>query len=125
MEPVAKKRKCLTLQVNARIEPTTGLEVAKAFAYAGIAPSEATRALYARTASHGSPLGSEGDLVVGTSEDDEARATQKAAFERATHAFDNMLVCYGFTIDVEDIVPLTEEEIEEATYQNYLSGDAL
>ena len=120
-----KRHKILMSQVNARIETSTKGEADAAFAHAGLAPSEAIRALYARAAALGSSLRSVGDLVVGASEDGEARDSQIAAFERATHAFDDMLVRYGFTVDDEAPAPLTEEEIEEALYQDYLADGAL
>ena len=120
-----RRRKGLMSQVNARIETATKAEADAAFAHAGLAPSEAIRALYARAAALGSSLKSVGDLVVGASEDIESQDSRIAAFERATHAFDDMLARYGFTVDAEALVPMTEEEIEEASYQDFLADGAL
>ena len=120
-----KRRKSMMSQVNARIETSTKGEADAAFAHAGLAPSEAIRALYARAAALGSSLRSVGDLVVGASEDVEAQDSRLAAFECATHAFDNMLAHYGFAVDEEALAPMTEEEIEEALYQDYLADGAL
>ena len=120
-----KRHKGLMSQVNARIETATKGEADAAFAHAGLAPSEAIRALYARAAALGSSLKSVGDLVVGASEDREAQDSRIAAFERATHAFDEMLASYGFTVDVEGFVPMTEAEVEEEIYQDYLADGAL
>lgn len=120
-----RRNKSLMSQVNARIETSTKGEADAAFAHAGLAPSEVIRALYARAAALGSTLRSVGDLVVGASEDVEAQDSRISAFEHATHAFDNMLARYGFTVDDEALASLTEEEIEEAAYQDYLADGAL
>ena len=114
----------LMSQVNARIDSATKGEADAAFAHAGIAPSEAIRSLYARAASLGSSLKSVEDLVVGVAESTDARDSGMAAFERATHAFDDMLARYGFSVDVEGIAPMSEGEIEEALYQDYLADGA-
>ena len=112
-------------QVNARIETETKRAADAAFAHAGIAPSEAIRALYARAATLGSSLKSVGDLVVNGNKDAEMQSSREMSFECAARAFDDMLTRYGFTVDVERFAPMTEEEIEEAAYQDYLAGDAL
>ena len=112
-------------QVNARIETATKAEADAAFAHADIAPSEAIRALYARAAMLGSSLKSVGDLVVGANQDVEAQSSHMAAFDRGTHAFEEMLARYGLTVDVERFAPMTEEEIEEAVNQLYLAGGVL
>lgn len=120
-----KRQRGMMSQVNARIESVAKGEADAAFAHAGIAPSEAIRALYARAASLGSSLKSVGDLVVGASDDREARDSRITAFERATHAFDTVLERYGFSLDVQDFAPMTEEEIEEEAYRDYLMDDPL
>lgn len=117
-----RSHKALVSQVNARMDTALKAAADQAFAGAGIAPSEAIRALYARAASLGSSLTSVGDLVVGAVDDD-ARAARSAAFRRATCAFDDMLARYGFSVDVEEAVPMTETDVEEALYQDFLSGD--
>lgn len=122
---LAKGRRSMMAQINARIETETKRAADAAFAHAGIAPSEAIRALYARAAALGSSLKSVGDLVVNNNGDAESQSSREMSFERAAHAFDDMLTRYGFTVDVENYVPMTEEEIEEAAYQDYLAGGAL
>ena len=124
-QKVNGQRKGMMSQVNARIEAATKSEADAAFAHAGIAPSEAIRALYAKAASLGSALKSVGDLVVGAAEDADVQDSRIATFERATHAFDDMLLRYGFSVDVESYTPINEEEIEEAIYQDYLADGAL
>jgi antitoxin component of RelBE/YafQ-DinJ toxin-antitoxin module len=119
-----KKRQGMMSQVNARIETETKRVADAAFAGAGIAPSEAIRALYARAAALGSSLRSVGDLVVDGDNDAATQSSREATFERATHAFEDVLASYGFTVDVGSFAPMTEEEIEEATYQDYLAGGA-
>ncbi len=120
----SQRRQSMMSQVNARIETDTKRAADEAFAGAGIAPSEAIRALYARAASLGSSLKSVGDLVVDGNKDAEAQSSREATFERATHAFESVLARYGFSVDVGNFAPMTEEEIEEAMYQDYLSGGA-
>jgi antitoxin component of RelBE/YafQ-DinJ toxin-antitoxin module len=120
-----RRHKSLMSQVNARIDAATKGEADAAFAHAGLAPSEAIRALYARAAALGSSLRSVSDLVVGASEDVEVQDSRMAAFERATHAFDDMLARYGFVVDDKAFALLTEEEVEEAFYQDYLADGAL
>ena len=120
----AKGRQGMMSQVNARIGAETKRAADEAFACAGIAPSEAIRALYARAATLGSSLTSIGDLVVDGNRDAEAQGSREATYERATHAFDSMLAGYGFTVDVASFAPMTEEEIEEASYRDFLAGDA-
>jgi len=122
---LAKGRRNMMSQVNARIETETKRAADVAFAHAGIAPSEAIRALYARAAALGSSLKSVGDLVVNGNASAEAQSSREMSFEHAVRAFDDMLTRYGFTVDVENYVPMTEEEIEEAAYQDYLAGGAL
>lgn len=119
------RRRNLTTQVNARIASEIKGRADEAFAMAGIAPSEAIRALYARAAYLGSSLRSVADLVVGMAEDDETQDSREVAFERATHAFDSVLARYGFSVDIEGFAPMTEEEIEEQMYQDYLANGAL
>jgi cystathionine beta-lyase/cystathionine gamma-synthase len=120
-----RRRQNLTTQVNARIATEVKDGADQAFAFAGIAPSEAIRALYARAARLGSSLRSVTDLVVGVAGEDDALDSREAAFERATHVFDTVLAQYGFSVEVEGITPMTEEEIEEAFYQDYLADGAL
>lgn len=120
-----RRHKGLMSQVNARIESSTKGKADAAFVHAGLAPSEAIRALYARAAALGSSLRSVSDLVVGASEDVEVQDSRMAAFERATHAFDDMLARYGFVVDDKAFALLTEEEVEEAFYQDYLADGAL
>jgi antitoxin component of RelBE/YafQ-DinJ toxin-antitoxin module len=122
---LAKGRRNMTSQVNARIETETKRAADVAFAHAGIAPSEVIRALYARAATLGSSLKSVEDLVVNGNASAEAQSSRKMSFERAVRAFDDMLTRYDFTVDVKRYAPMTEEEIEEAAYQDYLAGDTL
>ncbi|MBQ9005146.1 MAG: hypothetical protein IJ092_02110 [Atopobiaceae bacterium] len=119
-----KRRQGMMSQVNARIETETKRAADAAFAGAGIAPSEAIRALYGRAAALGSSLKSVGDLVVDGGKDAEAQSSREATFERATHAFENVLANYGLVVDVQSFAPMTEEEIEAARYQDYLAGGA-
>ena len=119
------RRRNLTAQVNVRIAGDIKDGADRALAAAGIAPREAIRALYMRAMRLGSSLRSLSDLVVGAGEDDEIQDSREAAFARATHAFDTMLAQYGFSVDVEGVAPMTEEEIEEAAYQDYLAEGTL
>ena len=121
----AKRRRTLTAQINARVATEIKDGADEAFALAGIAPSEAIRALYTRAARLGSSLRSVADLVVGATEDEGVQDMREAAFARATRVFDTMLVQYGFSVDVEGADPMTEEEIEETVYQDYLADGAL
>lgn len=120
----AGKSHALMAQVNARIEASVKAEADAAFAHAGLAPSEVIRALYARAARLGSSLRSVDDLVVGASEDSEARNARVAAFDRSAHAFDDVLGRYGFSVDVTGFAPMSEAEVEEAIFQDYLAEGA-
>ena len=120
-----KRHKALMSQVNARIETAVKSEADAAFYHAGIAPSEAIRTLYARAAALGSSLRSVDDLVVSSSDDVDAVRSREAVFEHASHAFGNTIGRYGFSVDIEGFEPMTEEEIEDSFYQDYLADDAL
>lgn len=122
---MTSKSRSMMSQINARIDTAIKHDADAAFEHAGIAPSEAVRALYARAAALGSSLTSVGDLVVGEHGDYDAQKVREDAFRRATHAFDNTLARFGFTVDVSSFAPMTAEEIEEEAYRDFLSGDAL
>ena len=120
-----KRHKTFVSQVNARIETAVKSEADAAFDHAGVAPSEAIRALYARAAALGSSLKSVDDLVVSSSDDANAVRSREAACERAAHAFGDMLERYGFSVDIGGFEPMTEDEVEDSFYQDYLADGAL
>lgn len=57
--------------------------------------------------------------------DDEGQDSPSAAFVRATRVFDAMLARYGFSADLKDVAPMTDKEVEEALYQDYLADGSL
>lgn len=120
-----KKEGALKAQINVRIDAQLKEEADKAFASAGLNPSECVRAMYARAAELGSELRGMEDVVClppdeAEREELEEQARQMRAIERMSHIFEDVCAQYGFTIDVSKLKPMTEEEIEEAYYEDFL-----
>ena len=54
----------------------------------------------------------------------DARALKLAAFNQSEYAFGDAVRHYGIQIDPHSFKPMTEEEVEEAFYQNHLAEGA-
>ena len=111
-------------QVNVRMSSALKQAGDSAFATAGLSPSDVVRAVYRRAAELAHTLHGLSDIVTSDapSEEDQDIRTQKlAAFDQSGRAFDDAARHYGIQIDPCSFKPMTEEEVEEAFYHDYLA----
>lgn len=113
-------------QVNVRISSALKQTGDEAFAAAGLSPSEVVRAVYARASALSHSLRSISDIVTSDALDDgdSDRMRRIELFDQSLHALQDRAQSYGLHLDPSSFEPMTEDEIEEAFYQDYLAGDA-
>lgn len=114
-------------QVNVRM--STALKAAgdRAFQSAGLSPSEVVRAAYARAVELSHSLRGVSDIITSDarSEDErEERRRQIESFDRSAHACEDIAARFGLRVDAQGFAPMTDDEVEDAFYQDFLAGEA-
>ena len=112
-------------QVNVRLSAALKQAGDDAFAAAGLSPSVVIRAAYERAAQLAQSLRGVSDIIAGSDQEVESREQQMAVFERSAHAFEDIAKRYGLQVDCNEYEPMTDEEVEEALYQDYLAEGLL
>ena len=127
-----KKANALTAQINARIDADVKASAEAAFARAGVGSSEVIRAVYARAAQLGTGFGGIEDLLSAdapASAEQDERVRRRAVFERTSSSLGRAAAAHGITMRagtrLGEVPPMTEEEVEEAIYQDFLAEGAL
>lgn len=115
-------------QVNVRMPLTLKQAGDDAFAVAGLSPSAVVRAVYERAAELSHSIRGISDIVAGDesrADLEEERQRKMAVFERSAHIIEDVAERYGLKVDVGSYEPMTDEEIEEAMYSDYLAEGTL
>lgn len=115
-----------TAQVNVRMSAALKRAGDEAFACANISPSEVVRAAYERAAGLSHALRGVSDIVVSDAQSSasEERLTKIERFERSAHVVQDVAKRYNLHVDASRFKPMTEAEVEDAFYQDFLAGES-